>query len=273
MLTFISPQLATRVALRLFCTPRSRGKIVKPQLDDETIPFKISPFTYNGKRVQVYRYGKSDKKVLLVHGWEGNAMDFKKFIPALLANGYEVIAFDHPAHGNSEGSYVTAADVGEIIYNLNFLYGKFHKIIGHSFGGFAAARAAKIYTGVAPDSIVTIGSPDSLEVMLDQYAKVVGLDQKVLDGLKDLMERRFDFDMEDMATSKFLEHTKAKKLIVHDLYDRQVPFERAISIADKSENATLHQTIGQGHNRILRNQDTIEAILEFLGEQEQRSIA
>lgn len=264
LLSAISPQLATRLALRLFCTPRQRSKIKSPLVAAEFNAAKIRPFIYRGKKIQVYRFGQSEKKVLLVHGWEGNAADFSRLIPALLASGYEVTTFDGPAHGQSQGSQTNVLEFGEIINGLNLLYGYFDKIIGHSFGGFAASRAVLEYESMKPDTIVTIGSPNALETMLDQYGKLLELKTEVVDGLKDLIEDRFQVDMERMATSHFLSGAPGKKLVVHDLYDKQVPFDRALEIIKIVDHATLHQTAGLGHNRILRHQESIEKVINFL---------
>jgi alpha-beta hydrolase superfamily lysophospholipase len=62
----------------------------------------------NGLKIQTYRWGDSTKPyVLMMHGWAGRATQFRKFIPELVAAGYQVVGFDGPAHGKSSGKRTT----------------------------------------------------------------------------------------------------------------------------------------------------------------------
>lgn len=47
--------------------------------------------------------GNSEKKILLVHGWEGQAGNYSELIEKLLVENYTVYSFDGPGHGNSSG--------------------------------------------------------------------------------------------------------------------------------------------------------------------------
>ena len=56
------------------------------------------------KEIVLYEYGKSNKKVLLVHGWSGRGTQLVKIADELLKMGYMTISFDAPAHGKSKGN-------------------------------------------------------------------------------------------------------------------------------------------------------------------------
>src|SRR5438105_1441963 len=74
----------------------------------EVTRLNIVPGTENDtEEVAVYRWGKADRRILLVHGWGGKAAQFFSFVGPLLENGFEVIAFDAPAHGLSSGSFAS----------------------------------------------------------------------------------------------------------------------------------------------------------------------
>src|SRR5260370_36306027 len=60
---------------------------------------RIVPGTENDiEEVAVYRWGKADRRILLVHGWGGKAAQFFSFVGPLLQSGFEVIPFFAPAH-------------------------------------------------------------------------------------------------------------------------------------------------------------------------------
>ena len=44
--------------------------------------------------IQLYTWKGGDKKVLLIHGWEGQAGNFSDLIEKLLADGFTVYSFD-----------------------------------------------------------------------------------------------------------------------------------------------------------------------------------
>jgi pimeloyl-ACP methyl ester carboxylesterase len=69
---------------------------------------RIVPGTENDvEEVAVYRWGKADRRILLVHGWGGKAAQFFSFVGPLLESGFEVIGFDAPAHGLSSGTFAS----------------------------------------------------------------------------------------------------------------------------------------------------------------------
>ena len=53
--------------------------------------------------VQVYIYGYSKTKVMLVHGWAGRGTQLFRIADKILENKMMVVSFDGPAHGLSSG--------------------------------------------------------------------------------------------------------------------------------------------------------------------------
>ena len=70
--------------------------------------------------------------------------------------GYEVLAFDAPAHGDSEGSTVNAIEYSEMIKKVIELYGPVEAFIAHSFGGIAISLALEQIPHDANTKIVFI---------------------------------------------------------------------------------------------------------------------
>ena len=74
----ISPKLTTLFAARLFTTP-IKYKIPKRewQMEEQSRKTKLY-IPIIQKKIQVYHYGESNKKVLLVHGWSGRGTQLVK---------------------------------------------------------------------------------------------------------------------------------------------------------------------------------------------------
>ena len=71
LIAYFSPNLATLFAAKLFTSP-IKHKIPKREweMDSKSTQTLIEIPKIN-KKVMLYQYGESDKKILLVHGWSG----------------------------------------------------------------------------------------------------------------------------------------------------------------------------------------------------------
>ncbi len=101
LLSAVSKKKAAAAAFELFCTPQRRNK--KPLTpifhDAEKIQFQFAGEAVHGFR---WNAGRA-KKLLILHGFESSIVNFAHFIDPLLKKDYEVLAFDAPAHGRSNG--------------------------------------------------------------------------------------------------------------------------------------------------------------------------
>lgn len=259
----VSPEMAFKIALKRFSTPHHSGRLRAP-FDR----FIDRPLVEVGKhRLKLFHFGSNEQRptVLLVHGWTGRASDFSFFIEPLLKAGYRVIAFDSPAHGESLGEQTNALEVAQIIQDLMELEGPFEAIIGHSFGGFASAIATSLSTKFQGVKLVTIGSPNSLENVIENYAGLLKLSDKVRGYFKQYVEESFDgMSLKDINTAHFIEQGQANALVIHDLKDKMVSYDEKLSMVDQLSSVSHLQTTGLGHSRILFNEDVIHRVLEFL---------
>jgi hypothetical protein len=136
-LEFISAPLALSFFERIFFTPFKYKTPIK-ELETESLAstFQID---LEGKAIQGYEWGEAAKPyVLVIHGWAGRATQFRKFIPVFNNNGYNVIGFDGPAHGRSEGKKTNLFEFEAVLKKIIEQKGMPVAIIAHSFGGGAA---------------------------------------------------------------------------------------------------------------------------------------
>ena len=108
ILAKLSPKLSANLAWTIFCKPLNRKKPLsnsEKNLIQQSQQFFIDSEEF---RIAVYQWNAiedadSAKTILLTHGWGGHALNFSYVIKRLLADGFNVIAFDGSAHGNSSG--------------------------------------------------------------------------------------------------------------------------------------------------------------------------
>src|SRR5688572_11458715 len=139
ILSSISKKKAAKKAFELFCTPQSRNVKELPPLfkEAEKLQFKFQGFNIVG-----YRWNKgTGRKALIVHGFESSAANFERHANAFIKKGYEVMAFDAPAHGRSSGKRMNAMIYRDFIKHIYTVYGPIQTFTAHSFGALALSMS------------------------------------------------------------------------------------------------------------------------------------
>lgn len=259
---FISTKLVTSYAAKLFTTP-IKHKVPKRELemDIKSIQNKIY-IPKIDKSVVTYKYGESDRKILLVHGWSGRGTQLFKIADELLKLGYSTISFDAPAHGKSKGKTTIMSDFITSILEIEKQYGPFEVAIGHSLGGMSVLNAIK--DGLRVNKAVIIGSGDIVQDILDDFTAKLRLKQEISERLRNLFEEKYQVKMDDFSAYKATQKIQIPVLVIHDKDDPEVPVKAGIHIHEQLKNGILYITEGLGHRKILGNQNVIKKILEFI---------
>lgn len=260
--SIISPKITTLLAAKLFTIP-IKHKIPKREIEMVTnstqLLIKIPSIN---KKVNVYHYGDSEKKILLVHGWSGRGTQLSKIAEELLKLGYSTISFDAPAHGKSPGKTTIMSEFVESILEIENQYGPFEAAIGHSLGGMSLMNAVK--KGLNINDLVVIGSGDIVQDILDDFVKKLKLKPIASTHLRLHFENKYKEEMDNYSAYKSAIEVKIPVLVVHDNYDLEVPVKAAINIQKHLKNGELFLTNELGHQKILGNQEVIEKIMKFI---------
>ncbi|MGZ8559713.1 MAG: alpha/beta hydrolase, partial [Chitinophagaceae bacterium] len=139
ILASLSKKKTAEKAFKLFCTPQLRNVNELPIAfrEAELLHFKFQHFKIVG-----YRWNKgASPKTLIIHGFESSVINFEKYVNPLIKKGYEVLAFDAPAHGRSSGTQVNAIIYRDFIKHIYTDYGPIQSFMAHSFGGLAVSMA------------------------------------------------------------------------------------------------------------------------------------
>ena len=261
-LNLISTKAVVLYAAKLFTTP-IKHRIPKRELEMDTNSIQqLIPVPSINKSIMVYQYGKSDKKVLLVHGWSGRGTQLFKIADALLKEGYATVSFDAPAHGKSPGNSSIMLEFIASIFELEKQVGPFEMAIGHSLGGMAVLNAVK--SGFHTGKIVVIGSGDIVQDIIDDFIKKLQLKPEISIKLRDHFENKYDEAMDNYSAFKAAEAIEKPILVVHDENDYEVPVKAGINIHQHVKNGELMITKGLGHRKILGDANVIHKIIEFI---------
>jgi pimeloyl-ACP methyl ester carboxylesterase len=262
LLEAISPKLATLFAAKLFTTP-IKYKIPKRELHMEQNSRQSKLLVSSLKKeINVYEYGEGAKKVLLVHGWSGRGTQLVKIADELVNLGYQVVSFDAPAHGKSEGKTTIMTEFIASILEIEKQYGPFEFAVGHSLGGMSILNAIK--QNLKVKKAVIIGSGDIIQDILDDFVAKLKLNPKIAGMMKKHFEKKFGEPMENYSAHFSAQEVKIPTLVIHDKNDHDVSVKSAYNIDKHLENSELMITEHLGHRKILGNEMVINRIKEFL---------
>lgn len=262
LLHFVSKSITLPLIVKLFSTPRN-FKIPKRELGMFNSAQKKKIYcTTIQKDIEVLSYGFSDKKVLLAHGWSGRATQLFMIANHLLEQGYMVVSFDGPAHGNSTGKTTNLIEFIECVKTITEEFGPFTAGVGHSFGGLVLMNLQA--KEKAFNCLVTIGTPDKVEDIFANFTKNLGLPLTFSKKLIAYFENKYAIKVARKATSFVAANVNIKTLVVHDALDGDVLVGSALHIRKYLKKGRLYITHGLGHTKILRNKKVTEKIVTFI---------
>ncbi|PZR19150.1 MAG: alpha/beta hydrolase [Flavobacterium psychrophilum] len=262
ILEMTSPRLAAKFAMKLFTTPM-KFKLPKreEEMDSKSRQHELD-IPSIGKKIHVYHYGESDKKVLLVHGWSGRGTQLHSIADKLLKNGYCTVSFDASSHGKSEGKYSDMSEFIAGILELEKQFGPFEYAIGHSLGAMSVLNAIK--RGLKVKKAVIIGSGDIIEDIMYDFTNKLGMNIATGRLMVDLFEKKFGETINTYSAYIAAIDVACPVLIIHDEDDSDVPVSAAYHIAKHLSNHEIMITEGLGHRKILGDSKVIKKIIQFL---------
>jgi pimeloyl-ACP methyl ester carboxylesterase len=259
--TLVSPGLGGRLALQLWRRPGRPGP-VRPEERAVHDAASTSSVEHLG-RVATYAWGDGARPVLLVHGWGGRSSRFATLVTALLARGYSPVAYDAWGHGATSGPVRSILEHQVVIDRLAERHGPFEGVVAHSFGVPVSQYAVR--NGLAADRMVAIGGMADFGYLVDGFCAGLGVRARVYWALRRAIERTY-FDGDDGIWERFstgpLPGTTV--LVVHDADDAVVARRQADLMLDALGSATMLETTGLGHSRILRDPAVVAATVDFL---------
>jgi pimeloyl-ACP methyl ester carboxylesterase len=262
VLQFISKDLATRFAAKIFATPLKFKVPERELMMRESAKHELFEIPAIQKKVMVYTYGYSKKRVLIVHGWAGRGTQLFQLADKILENKMMVISFDAPAHGLSPSKTTSMTEFIETINEINKKYGPFDAAVGHSFGGMTLINS--VAKGLNINKLVTIGADNSIPQIFKYFIKKIELKPIIATKLEVYFERQYKAKIDCFTSEKAAKKVDIPTLVIHDSEDKYVGVRSAIAIRQNLDNGELLITNGLGHHKIFKNKYIIQRIINFI---------
>lgn len=244
-LAYVAPGLAGKKAFYTFATTR-KGRVLPQQ----------QPFLDNARKerlragtheVQVYEWPGDGETVLLLHGWESNVYRWRNLIQYLREAGCNVVAFDAPGHGYSNGKILTVPIYSECTSAVIAKY-RPHHLIGHSVGGMNAIYTLANGKDDRIKKVVTLGSPNEFHEIVNDYQGLLRLNKRVFDALDDYIYSLYQFRIREFNSARFAGALRQEGLLIHDLQDKIIPFYSSRQVHEAWPKSKLIATEGLGHS-------------------------
>lgn len=264
VLMVISRKKAAREAVRLFCTPR-RGR--NSELPDLFVAAEKLHFILQGATIQGFRWNyPSRHRVLILHGFNSSVINFEHYIYPLLEKGYEVLAFDAPAHGQSGGTTITAMVYRDMIIHIHDHYGPVDSYMAHSMGGLALALAMEKIKHDYTCRLALIAPATESTTAVDHFFTFLRIKEKAVRRLFcDLIQDVTGHPLSWFSIARAMPQINAGILWLHDDTDLVTPLSDTIKIEEQNyPGVKFVITHGLGHRRIYRDKKVVDLVVNFL---------
>ena len=263
-LTILSTRKTAERAFQLFCTPFFKTLNKDPMIFKSAEPLN---FSLDGIMINGYRWNNDkEHKVLILHGFGSAAHNFHQYVSSFIDKGYQVLAFDAPAHGISEGSTVNAKQYGEMIDKAYKLYGPFNSFLAHSFGGMALSLALENIAHDENTKIVFIAPATETTTAIDEAFKMLQItDRAVRVAFDEIIFEKSGHTTSWFSIKRAMANIKASILWIHDEDDDITPLADALNVKGLNyKNIKFVITQGLGHRKIYRDTSVKEMAIKFL---------
>ena len=266
LISLFAPKFAGSKAFKLF--QKVRIKSIRKREEDfytKANHFKVTSFKED---INCYELGAGNSDIVfLLHGWESNAGSLSKFAYQLAENNYRVISFDLPGHANYNLKYTNLAECKNAFINvIDFIKpNKPFSVLSHSFGSAVSAYTLS-NLNYKIDKLVFLTSPNSILEIFTDFKKLIGLPNTAFSYLLENADLLANEKIKYFSIDEKLKHFSfSKLLLIHDEYDKIIPFKNSEEIKTMHEaNSVLIKHKRIGHYKMLWNQNIIDETLLFL---------
>ncbi|MDD9157907.1 alpha/beta fold hydrolase [Aliivibrio sp. S4TY2] len=245
------PSHAKKMGRKLLLTPvRTKPKNSEPE---GLIKSKLNS---SEGELSLYQLGSGPTWVL-AHGWSGNSSQFYPLMEYIASQGFTAVAFDHPAHGGSEGKH---AHLPAFIEGLNAILDSCDDVVGvvaHSMGTAAVLECHHYKLEQTPLLLIApvLNYTENLFNSIERSGYSMKLFTAIVGDIEDQYQRTID----SFNPYQRLQQRETQTIIVHDKEDRFTSFELSKAASDQIKRVTLYPTIGLGHGRVMASDEAKKA--------------
>jgi uncharacterized protein len=227
---------------------RSYQKAIMP--DPSQFGLKYCPVSFpswDGITLKGWWFGTQNNwpVIILLHGIRANRAEPRErvfgIVKELINHGYNVLAFDFRAHGESEGSHISVG-----YYEKNDLLGavKFIRqrgvtgkigVLGFSMGAaisLITAAECKDISAIVADSAFT----DIISLIRSKFSRVWYFSMLLIPALNIVTKALYSFDFRKIKPLEAIKLISAPVFIIHGGRDDTVPVEHAYRLRSACRN-------------------------------------
>lgn len=217
--------------------------------------------SFRDYKLAAYSWG-SGEPVLLLHGWESRGSRMTGFVRGLVNAGFQAIALDAPAHGNSTGDEVSVIAYGEAVVVAAAYFDSIAGVISHSLGSAAALYA--FAHGVKVKASVHMCGPASLIRVIERAGAMGNLDESGMEYLKNIFSKNIGMPLQTMDLDILLAGMAHPALILHDTEDLEIPVSESQALNTAWKGSVLRLVSGLGHRKIISDPRIIGSATSFI---------
>lgn len=253
----VAPQKTTRLLHEQGFTVKAfRLSAEQRELRQQARCFQLED---NRNKIQVFEWG-TGPLVLLVHGWEGRALQLDALIRALLEKGYKVAAFDQKGHGESSTRYSSYPEIARSTALVTAHYdGELYGVVAHSIGANALFKASE---NIERQLRIAVVAPvENFIGVLENMRARLGIYEKLFAQAIRKIEAESGLQLADLNELDYTKIGRHDVLLVHDKFDRVNSVSASHEIHRNLHGSSLMQTERLGHSRILANREVVDRVV------------
>jgi pimeloyl-ACP methyl ester carboxylesterase len=259
----LSADIGTALAMRLFFTPMARDRRARVA----AVPAPWHAQRHRFEDGELVSWQRSDspgqtRRVLLTHGWAGDAQQMRALGDAVAAAGFAPVLLDLPAHGASDGTRATLPQWVRALFTASATLGPWYGVVAHSLGALAVSHAAA--RGLSAERLALLAPSPPPALFLRWYAAGLGLNDALAERMERAIAHREGVGVEQFAPDWLGQRVTQPTLVLHDADDRTAPLATGRALASALRDGRLQTTQGLGHRRILEDTAVIDAVLGHL---------
>ena len=267
---------------QLICySPKMPVRLQQEQLLNEAEKFslKVNDDYFANKELLFngFKWGNGSRKVLITHGWGSKAADFTEIITALKeVNDLEIIAFDAPGNGSSEGELSNLLLFTEATKAIIIKYGKPDILIGHSLGAMANVKVLS-ELAIIPSLLISIAPLVRLKENFEATMDGVQISKEAQFEFLKSFENKFSkpasyYNLNDMypfVRKPATEEARFDHWLAYDRDDRIATYNYLEEFLDNKPSIKSQNYDEVGHERIIKSElviyDLVDKVKANLG--------
>jgi hypothetical protein len=264
-----TPDGLNQLLWQLICySPKMPVRFQQQQLLDEAEKFSLKAkddyFAHKELIFNGFKWGSGKHKILITHGWGSKAADFTEMITALREiEDLEIIAFDAPGNGISEGELSNLLLYIEAVKAIMLNYGSPDILIGHSLGGMANMLVLK-ETMVKPSLLISLTPLIRLKENFEASMNAAHVPDLAQEAYLKSFETHFGKPADHYNLIDLYDFD-GRHWLAYDQHDLTSPYRYMEEFLNTHRSIETHNYENAGHEKIIKSPEVIHDLIAQIG--------